>query len=163
MPIKGPIKRRAPGQRLRRQRRNQEIEQLRESDPVAYDELVYLRSTAPQAFKKRLSKLIKNGTIKKGRGLQLHPDELALLEGETAAVVEAIAEASLREKAIAGLLVEEDIWQKRPEVLRALRDKLEGLGTEQHIKPIPRVSEDYRPPSSALRRLQPGVKRESDG
>ncbi len=127
-----PVKRRAPGQRLRRSRRRMELEQIERTDPEKYAELVELRRLSPQQFRKELARLIKKGKIVKGRTFRLHADHLALLEGEDFAAfkdaVEAIIDTGEADfRVVGGLHQEERQTRARPDWVAYLNERYQGM------------------------------------
>ncbi len=127
-----PVKRRAPGQRLRRSRRRMELEQLERTDPDKYAELVELRRLAPQQFRKELARLIKRGTIVKGRAYRLHPDHLTLLQDSDfpafRKAIEALIESGEADfRVVAGLHQEERQTRARPDWMTYLGDRHDGM------------------------------------
>ena len=122
------VSRRAPGQRLRRSRRNQELEQLAESDPDKYAEMVELRRLSPQQFRKELARLIKRGALVKGRTYRLHPDDIAALDtddlqGLMRSIQERADAGELDFRRLTGLAQEEKLSRARPDLM-ALLSKL---------------------------------------
>jgi hypothetical protein len=135
------ISRRAPGQRLRRTRREQELNSLEESNPEKYAELIELRRVSPQAYRKELQRLIKKGAIVKGRAFRLNPDDVeALNSDDLPALIEdftARAESGeLDFRRLFGLAQEEKIGRARPDLM-ALFTKLARAAEEREgRKPI---------------------------
>jgi len=127
-----PVKRRAPGQRLRRSRRRMELEQIERSDPEKYAELVELRRLSPQQFRKELARLIKKGAIVKGRTYRLHADHLALLDGEDFGgfkdAVEALIDTGEADfRVVGGLHQEERQTRARPDWVTYLNERYQGM------------------------------------
>jgi len=127
-----PIRRRSPGQRLRRTRRRLEMEQLERTDPDKHAEMVELRRLSPQAFRKELARLIKKGVIVKGRTYRLHDDDLDLLGGyDLRKIKETIEERIASEmydfRRIGGLMQAEKGGRARPDLLDFLKERFEEL------------------------------------
>ncbi len=125
-----PLKRRSPGQRRRRMRRDDELAQVEALYPDQYAELVELRKYNPQAYRKALIKLTRKGKIARGRGFEVPADVLALLELDLDALKEAAAELGFRE--LAGLVEEEKGGRARPDVLEWLRQRYEAVLDEEN-------------------------------
>ena len=127
-----PIRRRSPGQRLRRTRRRLEMEQLERVDPEKYAEMVELRRLSPQLFRKELARLIKKGTIVKGRTYRLHDDHLAVLDsydikGIMATVEERIEAGTFDFRSVGALLQAEKGHRARPDLLTFLDQRMNEL------------------------------------
>ena len=119
------IARRAPGQRLRRSRREQELEQLADTDPEKYAQLLELRRYNPQEFRKQLTRMIKKGMIAKGRAFRLNPDDVALLDSDDLPALMDLfrARAAAKEldfRRLLGLAQEEKIGRARPDLMALL-------------------------------------------
>jgi len=126
------LKRRAPGQRLRRTRRRLELEQVRRVDPDKYEELVELRRVNPQGYRKELARLIKKGTIVKGRTFVVHDDHLAVLDSYDISKikrdVEALIEAGeLDFRGVGGLHQAERGHRARPDLVKWLGERHDEL------------------------------------
>jgi hypothetical protein len=135
------IERRAPGQRRRRSRREDELAQVEALDPDRAAELVELRRYNPQAFRKELLRMIRAGTIQRGRGFQVHGDQLALLgPDDAAAVVDSLARAmdsgELGFRELAGLREAERGGRGREEVLRWLEQRYEEQLERDNRSPV---------------------------
>jgi hypothetical protein len=115
------IPRRSPGQRRRRTRREEELEQLLAKDPAKHAELLELRRYNPQSFRKELTKLIRKGVISRGRAFELPSDvldALTLEEKDLQESVEAgITQGDYSFRTLAGLLEAERAGKRREGVL----------------------------------------------
>jgi hypothetical protein len=125
------IPRRSPGQRRRRTRREEELEQLLDKDPARHAELLELRRYNPQSFRKELMKLIRKGVISRGRSFDMPGDVLDTLSLEEADLQKQL-DAGLEEgdysfRTLAGLLEAERAGQRRPGVLRWLEQRYAEL------------------------------------
>lgn len=131
-----PVKRRSPGQRRRRTRREDELRQVAELYPDRVPELEELRKYNPQAFRKELLKLIRKGRILRGRGFEVPDSVLALLDLDLSDLrreVEAgLASEDLDFRALAGLLQEEKTRRARPDVLGWLGERYQALLDEDN-------------------------------
>lgn len=128
--------RRAPGQRRRRTRREDELARIEAEDPAKHAELLELRRYNPQAYRKELRKLVRKGVIGRGRGYEVDPETLALLASESGPLLrslQALADAdALGFRAVGGLIEEEAGGAARPEVLGWLREHLDALLAEEN-------------------------------
>ena len=127
-----PVKRRAPGQRLRRTRRVFEMEQLERTDPDKHAELVELRRLSPQLFRKELARLIKRGAIVKGRTYVLEESDRALLQSDDLDAIQRAVEAAIEEgtygfRQLAGLKQEERMNGARPDLMDYLERRYNEL------------------------------------
>ncbi len=127
-----PVKRRAPGQRLRRSRRQAELEQLERRDPDKYAELIELRRLSPQQFRKQLTLLIKKGSIVQGRTYPVNPEHLELLDGADLESFQAnidrlIADGEVDFRVMAGLNQEERQSRARPDWMQFLKKRYDEL------------------------------------
>lgn len=125
------IPRRSPGQRRRRTRRGEELDQIESIDPAKHAELLELRRYNPQAFRKELMRLTRKGVIRKGRAFEVPEDLLSTLSLPVPEILEAI-EAGLERgdysfRAIGGLLEAERSGAGREALVEALGKLLEGL------------------------------------
>ena len=130
-----PVKRRAPGQRLRRSRRRMELEQVQRLDPEKYEELVELRRVSPQLFRKELARMIKKGVIVKGRTFVLHEDDLQVLELPDLPSIRACIESRIEEgrydfRRVGGLVQQERQTRARPDLMTYLQDTYQRLMDE---------------------------------
>lgn len=125
------IPRRSPGQRRRRTRRQDELDQLEAIDPAKHAELLELRRYNPQSFRKELQKLIKRGVISKGRAFEV-PDEalsaLSLKEEELFRQLDAgIEGGDYSFRTLGGLLQAERTGLGRKEVIAWLEQRYAEL------------------------------------
>lgn len=126
------LRRRSPGQRLRRSRRAMEMEQLERSDPAKHAEMLELRRLSPQAFRKELARLIRKGAIVKGRTFRLHDDDVDLLRGYDLGAIRDAIDAGIESgmydfRRIAGMMQEEKQHRARPDLLAFLKERYETL------------------------------------
>jgi hypothetical protein len=125
------VKRRSPGQRLRRSRREDELSQIEARDPARAEALRELRRVSPQAFRKELLKAIRKGEIVRGRAYAMNPDELVLLDqglpGLQDAVEERLGDGRFTFRQVAGLLEEERASRARPRVMDWLKATLDEV------------------------------------
>jgi len=127
-----PIRRRSPGQRLRRTRRRLEMEQLERVDPDKHAELVELRRVSPQAYRKELARLIKKGTIVKGRTYVVHDDHLSILDSYDLRkikeqVEERIEAGTFDFRAVGALLQAERGHRARPDLMSYFQQRMDEL------------------------------------
>lgn len=116
------LKRRAPGQRLRRSRRVFEMEQLELRDPEKYAEMVELRRLSPQMFRKELVRLIKKGAIVKGRSYAIAGGDADFLDGDDIDAIMREADARVESgdadfRFMAGLEQQERMGRARPDLI----------------------------------------------
>lgn len=127
------VKRRSPGQRRRRSRRDEELAQVASVDPAKHAELLELRRYNPQAYRKELARLIRAGTIERGRGFEVPSELLASIDpsADAKAVVTALdaaAEAGdLGFRTTAGLLQAERAGADRASVVSFLERRYDAL------------------------------------
>ncbi|MEZ4238661.1 MAG: hypothetical protein R3F59_21415 [Myxococcota bacterium] len=139
------IERRTPGQRRRRSRREDELAQVEALDPEQAEALRALRGSNPQAYRKALRKLIRAGTIHRGRGFDMAQDVLALLEPDKArAAIDGLAKAleagSLGFRELAGLREAERMGAARGDVLGWLDAQYDGL-LDRDNRTVPQVTQ----------------------
>ena len=125
------VKRRTPGQRRRRSRREDELRQVSELYPERVDDLLELRRYNPQAYRKELVRLVKLGRIMRGRGVLAADEILALLDSDLPALqraVEAGLEAGDHDfRTLMALRQEEKGARARPDFLGWLQTRLQAL------------------------------------
>ena len=125
------IGRRAPGQRRRRSRREDELAQVEAADPAKHAELLELRRHNPQAYRKELRRLVQRGVVRRGRGFEVDADSLALLGGSvkkvTAALQEEIDAGRVGFRTVAGLLEAERAGGARSTVVEWLERRYAEL------------------------------------
>ncbi|MBX2803324.1 MAG: hypothetical protein KTR31_36930 [Myxococcales bacterium] len=126
-----PPKRRVPGQRRARSRREEQLRQLAAVDPRGYARLVELRQLNPAAFRKELARLVRGQVIPEGRGFEAHPELLALLERPQRVVIGALQQQldadEIDFRDLSALVEEERARLDRGELLSWLVEQREAL------------------------------------
>lgn len=134
------ISRRAPGQRRRRTRREEELAQVEASDPAKHAELLELRKVNPQAYRKELGRLVNRGVIARGRGFEVPEEALSLLAAGSAkkvvAAIRSALEGGLGFRAVAGLLEAERAGAARASVVACLEQAWTDVLAAENRSPV---------------------------
>jgi hypothetical protein len=138
------IRRGQLGNRRTRSRRAEEAEALAALDPARAAELEELRRYNPQAYRKELRRLVRDGVIPSGRGWDISRAALEVLQLDEdavrASVERSLASGDFTWRTLAGLAEAESSAQGREALVGWLVDRWEALvgaddsAREAHLK-----------------------------
>lgn len=104
-----------------RRSREEELFDLAAVDPEAHERLCALKRSHPQAYRKELARLVRQGVVRPGRRMPASHEILACLDRPLAQAYDALVrfadEGELTERIVEALLQQEQRERARPEML----------------------------------------------